>query len=273
MLEAWGLRVVLGRGVLDRQAYLAGDDDTRRADLQRMIDDPAIRAIFCARGGYGSQRLVPLLDVGVLARQPKPIVGYSDVTALLAAAVRAGVVAVHGPMIADDLARGLSARSLDHLQRTLSDPGFLWEAEVPVAVRPGRAAGRLIGGCLSVVVTTLGTPFAPDTDGAILFLEDVHEWPYRLDRLLTQLGQAGKLERVAGVVFGTMETCRKQDGVEALDVVRTCLGGATYPVGFGVASGHSAAAVGVENIALPFGVRVELDTERGRLVALEAAVA
>jgi muramoyltetrapeptide carboxypeptidase len=272
VLEGLGFRVELGKAVLARQTYLAGDDEARRADLQRMIDDPRVRAIFCARGGYGSQRVVPLLDLRALARQPKAIVGYSDATALLTAAVNAGVVAVHGPMVADDLARGLSPRSLAHLTTLLSDPGFLWEASLPLAVQPGRAAGRLAGGCLSVLATLVGTPSAPDTAGAILFLEDVHEWPYRVDRLLTQLRQAGKLDGVAGVVFGTMATCRSQDGVGAVDVVRQFFAGAPYPVAFGLAAGHDPAATTVENLALPLGARVEIDTESGRLAALEPAV-
>jgi muramoyltetrapeptide carboxypeptidase len=272
VLEKLGLRVVTGEAVLARRGYLAGSDAARGADLQRMLDDPDIRAIFCARGGFGSQRLVPTLDLTSMRRQPKPVVGYSDTTALLIALERAGVVGVHGPMVAVDLARGLSARSLAHLHSVLSDPGYLWEAEVPVAIRPGRATGRLLGGTLSVLVTTLGTPYAPDLDGAIVFLEDVHEWPYRLDRLLTQLRQSGKLDRVAGVVFGTMEACRTLDGLAALDVVREAFADSTYPVGLGVPAGHSTAELDVENIALPLGVEVELDVDWGRLAALEPAV-
>src|SRR5919197_4079278 len=198
LLEGWGLRVEVGSAVLKRRAYLAGSDEERLADLVQMMEDPRVRAVFCARGGYGSQRLVPRLDLAPLARQPKPIVGYSDVSALLNAAVAAGVVAVHGPMVASDMARGLSPRSEASLRALLTDPAWLWEAEAPETVRPGRATGRLLGGCLSVLVATLGTPHAPDTDGTILFLEDVGERPYRLDRLLTQLRQAGKLDRVAG---------------------------------------------------------------------------
>src|SRR5262249_60841229 len=109
-------------------------------------DGSEIRAVFCARGGSGSQRLVPALDLASLRRRPKPLVGYSDATALLIAVLRAGVVGFHGPMVAVDLARGLSARSLSHLERLLSDPAYLWEAEVPAAIRPGHARGRLIGG-------------------------------------------------------------------------------------------------------------------------------
>ncbi len=271
-LESLGWRVVVGDAVLARRAYLAGSDEERRTDLQRMIDDPAVRAIFCARGGYGSQRVVPALDLTPLARRPKALVGYSDATALLLAAVRAGAAAIHGPMVAVELARGLSEPSLAHLHATLTDPDYRWEAPVPVAIRAGRATGRLVGGCLSVIASTIGTPWAIETEGAILFLEDVHEWPYRLDRLLTQLRQAGLLERVAGVVFGTMATCRAHDGVTAFDVVRDFFAGAPYPVGFGLAAGHTDATTAIDNLALPLGVPVTLDTATGTLAALEGAV-
>jgi muramoyltetrapeptide carboxypeptidase len=272
VLEGLGWQVVIGAAVLSRRAYLAGTDEERRADLQRMIDDPSVRAIFCARGGYGSQRVVPSLDLAPLVRAPKPIVGFSDATALLSAVVTAGVACFHGPMVAVDVARGLAPPSLEHLTRTLSDPGYLWDMAVPVPIRPGTATGRLVGGNLSVLVTTLGTPWALDTEGAILFLEDVHEWPYRLDRLLTQLRQAGRLDRVAGVVFGTMATCRGDAGLGPLEVVQDFFADAPYPVGFGVVSGHADAPSDIENLALPLGVTVSLDVDRGRLTALEGAV-
>ena len=272
MLESWGFEAVLGAAVLARRAYLAGADDARLADVQRMFDDPKVRAVFCARGGYGSQRLVPRLDFGALARAPKPIIGYSDITALLGAALRAGITGIHGPMVATDLSRGLAAPSLDHLHALLTDADYRWQASVPVVIRPGRVSGPLVGGCLSVLVTALGTAWAPDTDGAILFLEDVHESPYRIDRLLTHLRQAGRLDRVAGVVFGTMAGCRTADGVDALEVVRECFADAPYPVGFGLAAGHDPAPAGIQNLALPLGVPVTLDVDAGRLEALEPAV-
>lgn len=268
------MRVDLGRGVCERWAYLAGTDEVRGADLQRMMDAPDVRAIFCARGGYGSQRLLPSLDWRGVLRHPKALVGYSDVTALLGAAVTSGVIAVHGPMVAKELASGLAPRSEAHLRALLTDPTYLWRAEVPETIRPGRARGRLVGGCLSVLAATLGTPYAPVTDGAILFLEDVGERPYRLDRLLTQLKQAGRLEHVAGVVFGTLAGCPRVDGMGPLEVVRFCCADLPCPVGFGLLAGHDAGPGegGTENVALPMGIQVELDTERGWLSALEPAV-
>ncbi len=239
-----------------------------------MLDDTEVRAIFCARGGYGCQRLLPALDWSVVQRDPKPIVGYSDVTALLNVAVQAGMVAVHGPMVGKELADGLAVRSAVHLQALLADPEYAWRAEVPEIVCPGRARGRLVGGCLSVVAATLGTAYAPDTTGAVLFLEDVGERPYRLDRLLTQLRQAGKLDRAAGLVFGTLAGCPPVDGMGPLDVVRACCAELPCPVAFGLLAGHEAGAGegGAENLALPLGVRVELDADGGWLTALESAV-
>jgi muramoyltetrapeptide carboxypeptidase len=272
VLEEFGLRPRLGNAVLDRRGHLAGSDEARLADLRSMLADSEVRAVFCARGGYGSQRIVPALVLDGLRDEPKPIVGYSDVTALLAAVVGHGVAAFHGPMIATDLARGLTPHSRSWLWSVLSDPDVRLEAPVPTAVRPGRARGRLVGGCLSILVTTLGTPWAIDATGAVLFLEDVNEWPYRIDRLLLQLRQAGVLEGVAGVVFGTMATCGSAHGVSALDVIREAFADAPYPVGFGLPSGHARTETAIENLALPLGTTVELDVEAGRLVALEPAV-
>jgi muramoyltetrapeptide carboxypeptidase len=272
VLDGLGLRPRVGAGVLERRGHLAGPDATRRDDLTAMIADPEVRAVFCARGGYGSQRIVPSLDLTPLRTDPKPVIGYSDVTLLHAAIGRAGVVSFHGPMVATDMARGLAGRSLAALWSAVSEPEARLDAPVPTAVRPGRARGRLVGGCLSVLATTLGTPWAIDTDDAVLFLEDVHEWPYRLDRLLLQLRQADRLARVAGVVFGTMASCPSAHGLGALDVVREAFADAPFPVGFGVPAGHDPAAREVENLTLPLGVAVELDVDAGRLVALEAAV-
>lgn len=272
VLEAWGLRPRLGRAVLERRAYLAGSDATRLADLAGMIADREVRGIFCARGGYGSQRIVPALDLGRLAADPKPVVGYSDNTALLGAIAQADVGAFHGPMVATDMARGLTEQSLATLWSSLSDPAFRLDAAVPTPIRPGRARGRLVGGCLSILVSTLGTPWALETAGAILFIEDVHEWPYRIDRLLLQLRQSGRLDGVAGVVVGTLASCRTSNGTSPLDVVREAFAGVPYPVGFGLHAGHDPAETNVENLTLPLGTTVELDVDGGRLVALEPAV-
>jgi muramoyltetrapeptide carboxypeptidase len=272
-LESFGVRVRCGVSVMARAGDLAGDDVRRRDDQQRMLEAPDVRANFCARGGYGCQRLVPALARDAVAGRAKIVVGHSDTTALLMALVGHGLSGFHGPMVADDLARGLSDASRTRLHDVLFDPDHRWESPVPTAVRPGRARGRLLGGCLSVLATTLGTPWQMDTRGAILFLEDVNERAYRLDRLLLHLRQAGMLAGVAGVVFGTLEGCSPYDGVDALTVVREHFADVPYPVGVGLPAGHSGAPAQVENHILPLGIAVELDMDRGRLVSLEAAVA
>lgn len=193
-------------------------------------------------------------------------------TALLLAACRATGTAVHGPMVADDLARGLAPAATEHLRRLLGDPEYRWREAVTICVRPGSAEGRLVGGCLSVLAATLGTAHAPDVRDAVLFLEDVGEPAYRLDRLLVQLRQSGLLDVVAGVVFGRLDTCTAHDGVTPLDVVRDHFAESPYPVACGLAAGHSTAASDVTNLALALGVRVELDATRGYLMAHESAV-
>lgn len=268
-----GVEIRTGASVRARAGYFAGDDAARLTDLEAMLRDPAVKAVFCARGGYGSQRIVPRIAAGLIASRPKIVMGYSDVTALLAAVVAAGVGAVHGPMVADDFARGLSGAARTHLERLLFDPGYRWRREVPHMLRPGTARGRLVGGCLTVLATTLGTPWAIDPRGAILFLEDVHERAYRLDRLLLQLRQAGALDGVAGVVLGTFEACGSFDGISPAEVFRDHFRGAPYPVAFGLTAGHLLAERDVDHWALPLGVEVELDADQGELRALEGAVA
>lgn len=273
-LAAMGLRVRLGRhlrlGGGARAGYLAGPDRDRAADLMEMFRDPAVRAIFCARGGYGSARLLPLLDYRVIRRHPKILVGYSDITALhLAIHRRAGLVTFHGPMVASDFGRGLSAFTAESLRRALFHPHPAGPVAnppslpPPVAVRPGVARGPLIGGNLSLVVSTLGTPFEIRTAGRILFLEEVGEPAYRVDRMLTQLRQAGKLDGVAGVAFGECGEGRE----DLMEVLHDRLGDLGVPVLANLAIGH-----GAEKATLPLGVRATLNAGAGWLAIDEAAV-
>ena len=163
VLSAMGFRVKVSERVLDRAGILAGTDQERAAELQASFADDSVRAIFAARGGYGCGRILPLLDFESIARAPKPFVGFSDETFILNALVhRSGIVSFHGPMVAMDFARGLSERSADHLRRLLCGEVQSFDLEARETVRPGTADGELIGGCLSVVVAMLATPYAPD---------------------------------------------------------------------------------------------------------------
>jgi muramoyltetrapeptide carboxypeptidase len=264
-LRAWGLQPELlphAMAKLDfpKGGELAGSDDERLADLQRSFDDRRYRAVFCVRGGYGLTRLLPRLDFTSLRADPKPIAGYSDVTALLAAAHREiGLVSVHGPGVATPLSHDCGA-PLWELQRTL-----LFESQrvpaLPVALpphvlRPGDAEGPLVGGNLSLVCALIGTRWQLDTKGKILFLEDVHEAPYRVDRMLTQLAQAGALAQASGIVFGDFhldDTPLASEMPELLRVLIDRTRELTIPVAHGFPFGHRPASW-----TLPFGARARL---------------
>ncbi len=269
-LTAMGYRVKVSRHALDRAGILAGTDATRAAELAAFFADPEVKAIFAARGGYGCGRLLPLLDFAALARTPKIFLGYSDETYLLNALVgQAGMVTFHGPMVAMDLARGLNPAARDHLSRLLAGEVLGGGLEARTTLRPGSAEGILIGGCLSVVVAMIGTPWEPTFDGRILFLEDTGEKAYRVDRMLTQLHQAGALGRVAGIVFGAIHPADGSEREHELiaHFLADEVADLACPVLGGIEAGH-----GTEHFTLPLGLNVRLDGANRRLVFTESAV-
>jgi muramoyltetrapeptide carboxypeptidase len=218
-----------------------------------------VDAIVCARGGYGSNYLLPLLDFDALAATPKVFVGYSDNTSLLLALDRAGIVSFHGPMIASDFARDRA--DLYSFRNALEGNGldFAFPAASTVqSLTEGEAQGSIIGGCLSVIVTSLGTPWEIETEGRILFLEDVNEKPYRIDRMLMHLLLSGKFRGVRGVIFGTMPGCSPESSEEETlpQTIIRILGGLGIPIVFGFPSGH----VEFGNITLPFAVPAVLQS-------------
>ena len=257
-------------GLFAREGYLAGSDERRLAELTAALADPEARAVFLARGGYGLLRILPFLDPATLAARPIPIVGFSDGTALLAHAARAGVAAVHGPVVTQ--LASLPASDHEALFRLLEQPGpgvLLEELEELV---PGRARGRLLGGNLEVFSRLVGTPYFPDVGGAILFIEDLGERPYRIDRLVTHLDLAGVFSAVSGVVVGDFSSCLEPEPTRAssptaAEVLVERLGRLAIPVARGGLFGH-----GTRNLALPYGCVCELDTLKGTLSALEGAV-
>jgi muramoyltetrapeptide carboxypeptidase len=269
-LERLGFAVQVSAHALDRYRFLAGTDHDRAQELMNMLQDPNVRAVFCSRAGYGSGRVLPLLDFSALTQTPKIFLGFSDASLLLNAFVqRAGWVSFHGPVVAGEFANHLSARSRAHLLGLLTSGRGEEQLPFSLTLREGVAEGRLLGGCLSVLVTTLGTPFALDTRGAILFLEDVGEKPYRIDRMLTHLKQAGKLDGLAGVIFGEMSGClgETNDPALLLSVLTDLFSDYSYPVGFGLPAGHNG-----ENFVLPLGINVRLDARQQVLTFLEPAV-
>lgn len=264
-----------------RYGYLAGSDRDRAADVNAMFADSQVRAIFAVRGGWGCARILPLLDWSAIRANPKLLVGFSDVTALhLAIAAKAGYPSIHGP----NAANGWSALSWNSFRR------LAFTGETPTwrtppgnedrlaqrlgrirTFRPGRASGRLLGGNLTTLAALMGTPYLPDFAGAILFLEDVDEAEYRVDRMLTQLTLGGVLGKLAGVVFGQCTSCSGTEAnysgftlSEVLDQHFAPLG---VPAFQGALIGHVA-----NQFSMPLGVRAEIDAEAGTIRMLEPAV-
>ena len=268
LLESWGLVVEAVPEVAPLRYFAASDAD-RALHLNQVLASTDIAAVLAVRGGYGCARLYPSIDLAALAAAPKIIMGYSDVSLLLdRVVVEAGMVAYHGPMVGVDLAR-FDNRQSDRFQDFLfGRPGW-WDGGFKCVGRQGVGSGPLVGGCLSVLVTSLGTPFEIDTAGRVLFLEDVAERPYRVDRMLTHLGQAGKLADLHGLVIGSMLDCDGGEGDQVVrEIVMDVVGPGHYPVVFGLDAGH-----GSGNVVLPLGCQVELDTATSALRLLESALA
>src|SRR5580700_532568 len=265
--------------ILDRDLYFAGSVQRRARELEEMFSRDEVRAVVCARGGYGANHLLPVLDFEKVRAHPKIIVGYSDPTALLTYCSDAlGLVTFHGPMVAKDWGHDGGVDMASWLA-ALADAAP-WQPNLPAGsgasgLVDGMADGILYGGCLSILVASLGTPYEIKTAGTILFLEDLAEKPYRIDRMLMQLKLAGKLANVRGIVFGEMLDCRQtakaeNQGYTLEEVVLRIVGDLGVPVAYGVRSGHVTAG----NITLPIGVRANLTVRGGQVILkiLESAV-
>jgi len=273
---------VLGAHARGHYGYFSGTDDERLADLNAAFRDPAIDAVWCLRGGYGVTRILDGVDFEALARRPRPVVGYSDITALLAGVVRrAGLVAFHAPTARAEM----SAYTRRHFTKVLAAPnpgGPLEPLPVPadvliprtdriVTLHGGRAEGPLAGGNLTLLQCLIGTPYFPDLDGALLFLEDVNEDLYRVDRMLAHLRAVGALARLRGVLVGRFTGLKRHidDGSLGVDqVLAYYFGPLAVPVLYGVPIGHID-----EQWTLPLGVRARMDADAGTLELLESAVA
>jgi muramoyltetrapeptide carboxypeptidase len=261
-----GFSVELGPNVYRRKGYLAGDERARADDLVDFFQRSDIDAIFCARGGFGSMQLLPHMRNEL---KPKIFVGYSDITVLLNWFLQKfHMVTFHAPMVAMDIAHGLSARAKEHFWGLLTGETRDWKIELGEIIRPGVIEAEMVGGCLSLLVTTLGTPYEVDTTGKLLFLEDTDEKPYRIERMLTHLKMAGKLDRLSGVVFGDFTRCDGEGTRDVRQVIGELFADAPYPVVMGMAAGH-----GQENLALPFGVKMALNGQAGTLSLTESPVA
>jgi muramoyltetrapeptide carboxypeptidase len=254
-----GARILAGRYQLvhderlfAQTGFLAGSDDERLAELASALADPSIRGVICARGGYGLMRILPGLDAAAFRRAPKPIVGFSDVTALHAWAAKAGVASIHGPVVTQlgELGEADATSLIDLLESSRAPPPI--DGLQPLVA--GNAEGVLLGGNLELISRMVGTPWQLDLDGAVLLLEEVGEKPYRIDRALTQLELAGALKGVRGVVIGDLQHCEEPKPPTAEEVIAERLGRLGVPILAGAPVGH-----GDRNRALPLGVRVAIE--------------
>jgi len=274
-LERLGLRVKAGRHALSEYGYLAGTDRERARDLDAAFRDPEIKAIFCARGGYGVARLLPAFDLQLVRRHPKPLVGFSDITVLHLALQKAGVVSFWGPMPCTSLGwSAFSARSLKRALMSAVPAGRvpLAPRRRPMTLRRGVAQGRLTGGTLSLLTSSLGTSYEVETRGRIVFLEDVDEEPFKVDRMLAHLTSAGKLSDAAGVALGIftgtrVRNCPGRRSLTMRDVFADHLLPLKVPVFGNLAVGHVP-----DQVTLPYGVTARLDAGAGTLTLLEAGV-
>jgi muramoyltetrapeptide carboxypeptidase len=255
-LRAMGFEIKYSPTLLKRKhLYLAGKDHERAQELMEMFLDPEVKAILCARGGYGAQRIIPYLDPDVIRSHPKVLVGCSDITVLLIYLLKmCSIIPFHGPNVAtpqfvegaDEMARAL--------QEALTSAAPIGEIRC-TPLRRGTVEGEIIGGCLSSLVTALGTSYEPDLEGKVLFVEDVNEPPYKIDRMLTHLKSVGKLWGVRGIIFGQMPGCDTENGLlhEAiLDALKEIEG----PILCGFPSGH-----GPRNLTIPLGVPVRVHAD------------
>lgn len=277
-LRELGFEVSLGDCVrkLRTWGYLSGTDEERAEELNEAFRDESVDAIFCVRGGYGTPRLLPYLDYGLIRSDPKILLGYSDITTLhLALYLKADLVTFHGPMIASEIGSEFTGYTEKSLLRALMDPEPLGEITNPTdgpiikTINKGEATGTLIGGNLSLFVKTLGTPYEVDTKGKILFLEDADDPPYRIDGNLTHLMLAGKLQDAAGIIVGETVKCEPKDPEPSLnlwDVLRDRIGSTGKPAVYGLCCGH-----GVHHVTLPVGVKARLDATNGRMWIEESA--
>lgn len=281
VIRSLGFKLQEGKYLYQRNQYLAGTDRERAADVNAMFADKNVDAIFCIRGGYGTTRILPYLDYDVIRDNPKVFLGFSDITGILIAMhVKTGLVSIHGRS-----ASNYSDYTLAEFKKVLVDPtartiigrpppietreGLVERQNRVTTFAGGTATGRLIGGNLSLIAALMGTPFEPEFDNRILFLEDVYEAPYRVDRMLTQLWLAGKLQQLAGIVFGKFTQTDDYEGntFSIEEVIRM----RCEPLGVPTIRGLMIAHVRDQTF-VPLGINAKLDADSGTLQLLEPAV-
>ena len=262
VLESMGFRLMIPDGIYRRSGYLAGSDFERAVLLNGLFENTQVKAIICARGGFGSTRILQYLNYAAIRKNPKIFVGFSDITAILSALyIRCRLVTYHGPMVTS-LGQSDRATRDSLMSVLLSDREFELKPKKCFVIQSGAATGPVAGGNLSILCSLMGTPAQPDYNGRILFLEDRGEAPYRIDRMLIQMKQAGCFENLAGIILGSFEGCGQYN--EVMEIFADAIKGFNFPVMAGFEAGH-----GRTNITFPMGIEAKLDTEQNRLFFLK----
>ncbi|MCX6151826.1 MAG: LD-carboxypeptidase [Ignavibacteriales bacterium] len=282
-LEALGFKVVYRNDILAKHGYLAGTDERRASEINEMFNRKDVSGIICARGGYGCARILHLIDYQTIKQNPKIIIGYSDITALLYAIFqKTGLVTFHGP-VGISTFNNFSKQNFADVLLNPSSELILWNAKdenennisrKSAVIRSGKATGKMVGGNLSIVVSMIGTEYDIDTSGKIIFLEEVGEEPYRVDRMLTQMIQAGKFSKAAGIALGVFEKCEPKEknaefnsSFSLTEVLFDRLFNLGIPVLYGMSFGHI-----TNKFTLPLGVTAQLNVDDQTLTLLETAV-
>jgi muramoyltetrapeptide carboxypeptidase len=242
-IQEWGFVPVMGRHLYSVSRQFAGTDEERIADLQAMIADPEIKAILFSRGGYGCLRIVDALDFSPLKKHPKWLVGFSDLTCISAALLKENIASIHGPMCISWNGKTSDAVARGHLRQTLmgSWPAYSYSPTHPEHLRTGKATGRLVGGNLSILSQLIGTVDEMDTKGCILFIEDIDEYLYHIDRMMVHLRRSGKLDDLAGLIVGGFSDMKDNEvpfGATVEEIVLDAVRDTTYPICFGFPTGH-----------------------------------
>lgn len=276
-----GFKLKVGKNISAQNGYLAGTDQQRLDDLHEAFSDKEVDAIWCIRGGYGATRILPYVDYDLIKKNPKIFIGYSDITALLIAIYqKTGLITFHGPVGTSDytpytkpnalniLMNPIPQYVINHAEENLKNESNLFK---PAVITPGKCRGKLIGGNLSLLSAMDGTPYAlKDLKGKILFLEDIDERPYRVDRMLTQMLQAHNFKQLAGIALGVFEGCNPkptENSWSLMECFKDRLGNLGIPVMYGLSFGHI-----TDQFTLPLGIEAELNTEGGVMTFLESSV-
>ncbi|MGY6744059.1 MAG: S66 peptidase family protein [Cecembia sp.] len=276
-LEALGFEVRLGENLKNRRGHLAGSDEERAADLNRMFADPDIKGIICIRGGSGASRILPMLDYKTIQKNPKPLLGYSDITALHSAIhAQTGLITFHGPNGTGSW-NSFNVRQFEKLfferelvkfeNETVKGDDLIVKQNRIQTIRPGKASGKILGGNLTVLTALSGTPFLPDFKNAILFLEDIGEDPYKIDRMMSTLKLNGTLDKIKGFIFGQCTDCNPSGGYGSLtidDILDDYLLPLNIPAFRGAMIGHVP-----KQFIVPVGAQVEMDADAGTFRLLE----